>query len=672
INTKGKCQQAEEDREDLDNMVKHLRQRTVACIFVVISVFLGSQLSLVFSITAVSEERQTKKDCNNFCGNISIPYPFYLEPCGNNEFGLECIQNSTLMIKLNKNSYNVTKIDPDGIIIDPLRTSCYMNLENFTIQGMQNYAISTSNIIQLSNCKKAKDCPLDCNIPARDSNQQCKFDKTCCYLLSNNTQWPLGNSNFTLFSNIQCEGFSSWVISSTIPNYQAEFGLKLEWGIMGNCTNFQCDANADCVAAKDVKGGVRCTCKDGYRGDGYVGGTGCANDCTRYVEKQYDTDCKNKTKEKTKEKTKIIILAAGLLGAAALVAASIISLALLIRRRRRLQRPPGGEGNHLASLLHARSEEFTTEIFTYKTLNRATKGFADTQKCGQGACGTVYAGCLPDGRLVAVKRMHYNSSEGAHQLLNEISLLSNVKHKNLVQLLGCCLEADGPILVYEFIPNGTLSEHLHRERGDSPLDWRTRCIIVADAAQALAHLHTNLQPPVYHRDVKSPNILLDFDFNCKVADFGLSRLAPFDYGTHISTTPQGTPGYLDPEYHQNFHLSDKSDVYSFGVVLVEIITAMRTVDFTRDKKEVSLAALAVAKITSGCLDDIVDPFLQVRLRPRVRMLVHRVGELAFRCLAFDKDARPTMTEVAEELMTVRKECEEIEDLVPDITGESPD
>ncbi|GLJ06315.1 hypothetical protein SUGI_0036180 [Cryptomeria japonica] len=568
------------------------------------------------------------------------------------------------MITLNKVSYTVTSIEADSIIINPNQSSCDIKLQNFTIDGVRSYTISPSNIIQFSNCNNSRNCSLTCNIPNRGNDEQCKFGNTCCHFLENDTLWQPGEPNFTQLSQQQCTGFTSWVISSVVPTYHAENGLKLEWAFPGNCANFGCHANAKCFSAKNVKDGWRCACKDGYIGDGFVDGTGCRRDCTK--DGNQSGDCE-------KDKTKIIILAAGLLAGSALVAASIVSIGLVIRKRRNKQQRRGRDGNQLASLLHSRSEEFSTELFTYKILDRATKGFADAQKCGQGACGTVYAGRLPDGRFVAVKCMHHNSSkEGAHQFLNEISLLSTIKHKNLVQLLGCCLEADDPILVYEFVPNGTLTEHLHCENGKGPLDWRTRCAIAADGAQALVHLHTNLPQPVYHRDVKSPNILLDLDFNCKVADFGLSRLAPFDFGTHISTAPQGTPGYVDPEYHQNFHLSDKSDVYSFGVVLIEIITAMKPIDFTRNKKEVNLAALAVAKITSGCLDDIVDPLLQIGSRPHVRALVHRVAELAFRCLAHDKDARPTMTEVAEELLAVKNQCTDIEYLPPAITSESPE
>jgi serine/threonine protein kinase len=202
------------------------------------------------------------------------------------------------------------------------------------------------------------------------------------------------------------------------------------------------------------------------------------------------------------------------------------------------------------------------------------------------------------------------------------------------------------------MPNGTLSEHLQRERGKG-LPWTIRLTIASETANAIAYLHSSIHPPIYHRDIKSSNILLDYNYKSKVADFGLSRLGMIET-SHISTAPQGTPGYVDPQYHQNFHLSDKSDVYSFGVVLVEIITAMKVVDFARPQSEVNLAALAVDRIRRGSIDEIVDPFLEPNRDAWTLYSINKVAELAFRCLAFHSDMRPTMMEVAEELEYIRR------------------
>eukprot|EP01018_Ginkgo_biloba_P022828 Gb_38461 [translate_table: standard] len=162
-----------------------------------------------------------------------------------------------------------------------------------------------------------------------------------------------------------------------------------------------------------------------------------------------------------------------------------------------------------------------------------------------------------------------------------------------------------------------------------------------------------MDPPIFHRDVKPTNILLDGNLRVKIADFGLSKLMPIK-ATHASTVPQGTPGYLDPDYHQTYQLTDKSDVYSFGVVLIEIISAKMAVDTTREGKEIGLANLAISKIQSGALHELVDPDLRFESNPLVKSMVTRVAELAFRCLAAEKDDRPCMMEVASQLEEINQ------------------
>lgn len=291
-------------------------------------------------------------------------------------------------------------------------------------------------------------------------------------------------------------------------------------------------------------------------------------------------------------------------------------------------------------------------LYPYREIERATNCFSEKQMLGTGAFGTVYAGKFQNDEWVAIKKIKYRDTNSIDQVLNEIKLLSSVSHQNLVRLLGCCIEEGEQILVYEYMPNGTLSQHLQRERSKG-LPWTIRLTIASETANAIAYLHSAMNPPIYHRDIKSSNILLDHSFKSKVADFGLSRLGLME-SSHISTAPQGTPGYVDPQYHQNFHLSDKSDVYSFGVVLVEIITALKVVDFTRPQSEVNLAALAIDRIGKGCVDEIVDPFLEPNRDAWTLYSVHKVAELAFRCLAFHSDMRPSMMEVAEELDHIRR------------------
>jgi serine/threonine protein kinase len=350
--------------------------------------------------------------------------------------------------------------------------------------------------------------------------------------------------------------------------------------------------------------------------------------------------------------------AAGVLAGLTAVAA-VLLLCRLQRRRAAAAR----YGSAMRLLSEAASSS-GVPVYSYHEVARATNDFSHTHRLGTGAYGTVYVGKLPvagaPAAQVAIKRLrchhHHHEDDGdaaAALLLNEIKLIASVRHPNLVRLLGCCLDRGEQILVYEYVPNGTLSQHLHGG-GARRLPWRARLGVAAETVSAIAHLHAT-RPPIFHRDVKSSNILLDAELRPKLADFGLSRADDASSRSHVSTAPQGTPGYVDPEYHQNFHLSDKSDVYSFGVVLLELITAMKVVDFARPPSEVNLASLALDRIGKGRVHEIVDPTLvhECGEGDWVMESVRHVSELAFRCLAFQKDVRPCMSEVAAELGTIR-------------------
>ncbi|XP_042000620.1 LEAF RUST 10 DISEASE-RESISTANCE LOCUS RECEPTOR-LIKE PROTEIN KINASE-like 1.1 isoform X4 [Salvia splendens] len=289
------------------------------------------------------------------------------------------------------------------------------------------------------------------------------------------------------------------------------------------------------------------------------------------------------------------------------------------------------------------SFSFDIPIFSYTELVEAADNFDPSKELGDGGFGTVYYGKLRDGREVAIKRLYENNYRREEQFLNEIKILTNLRHPNLVSLYGCTSRRSrNLLLVYEYIPNGTVAEHLHGERASSvPLTWPMRMSIARETASALAYLHKS---DIIHRDVKTNNILLDSNFSVKVADFGLSRLFPMDM-THISTAPQGTPGYVDPEYHQCYQLTDKSDVYSFGVVLIELISSMPAVDISRHKHEINLASLAVNKIQKCAFDELIDSATGYNSDAEVTRMTTSVAELAFQCLQLDKDMRPSMEEV---------------------------
>ncbi|KAF7827763.1 LEAF RUST 10 DISEASE-RESISTANCE LOCUS RECEPTOR-LIKE PROTEIN KINASE-like 1.2 isoform X1 [Senna tora] len=298
---------------------------------------------------------------------------------------------------------------------------------------------------------------------------------------------------------------------------------------------------------------------------------------------------------------------------------------------------------------------FGVPVFSYTELEVATNNFDHTRELGDGGFGTVYYGKLQDGREVAVKRLYEQNFKRVEQFMNEVKILTRLRHKNLVSLYGCTSRHSRELLlVYEYIPNGTVAHHLHLHSDPTKptvLPWPTRMKIALQTATALAYLHAS---DIIHRDVKTTNILLDDGFNVKVADFGLSRLFPSNV-THVSTAPQGTPGYVDPEYHRCYQLTSKSDVYSFGVVLIELVSSMAAVDMSRDRDEINLSSLAVRKIQRSELGELVDPSLGFERDGEVRRMVGLVAQLAFQCLQRDKELRPSMDEVLEVLNRIEGE-----------------
>lgn len=282
------------------------------------------------------------------------------------------------------------------------------------------------------------------------------------------------------------------------------------------------------------------------------------------------------------------------------------------------------------------------KIFGFCELEKATNNFSEDRILGQGGQGTVYKGMLVDGRIVAIKKSKKVDKSQLEQFINEMVIVSQVNHRNVVKLLGFCLETEVPLLVYEFIPNGTLYQHIHDPSDDFHVTWRMRLQIAAESASALSYLHSSSSAPIYHRDIKSSNILLDDKYRAKVSDFGTSRAITIEQ-THVTTCVQGTYGYLDPEYFQSNQFTDKSDVYSFGVVLVELITGKKPITPAKSGGWISLATEFLFQMDNSCLVDILDTCISEEAKKEDLIVV---ADLAKRCLNMNGKQRPTMKEVA--------------------------
>nr|AGT16056.1 wall-associated kinase [Saccharum hybrid cultivar R570] len=288
-------------------------------------------------------------------------------------------------------------------------------------------------------------------------------------------------------------------------------------------------------------------------------------------------------------------------------------------------------------------------IFTEAELEQATNKFDKSEILGHGGHGTVYKGVIKD-ISVAIKKCALIDDRHKREFGKEMLILSQINHRNIVKLLGCCLEVEVPMLVYEFVPNGTLFDLIHGTKRTMHIPFSSLLRIANEAAEGLAFLHSYANPPIRHGDVKSSNILLDENYMAKVSDFGASILAPTDEAQFV-TMVQGTCGYLDPEYMQTCWLTDKSDVYSFGVVILEILTGQMAFKLIDQEVQRSLSLSFLMAMKENNLDAILDG--RIKGRESVELL-RGLAELAKHCLDMCGDNRPTMKEVSETSLDTRR------------------
>lgn len=291
--------------------------------------------------------------------------------------------------------------------------------------------------------------------------------------------------------------------------------------------------------------------------------------------------------------------------------------------------------------------------YTLRELEAATNGLIEENVIGEGGYGIVYSGVLTDGTKIAVKNLLNNRGQAEKEFKVEVEAIGRVRHKNLVRLLGYCVEGAYRMLVYEYVDNGNLEQWLHGDVGDvSPLTWEIRMNIILGIAKGLAYLHEGLEPKVVHRDVKSSNILLDRHWHPKVSDFGLAKLLNSDH-SYVSTRVMGTFGYVAPEYACTGMLNEKSDVYSFGILIMEILSGRNPVDYSRAKGEVNLVEWLKTMVGSRKSEEVIDPKLPEM--PPSKAL-KRILLVALRCVDPDATKRPKMGHVihmleADDLLT---------------------
>ncbi|KAL2546234.1 Wall-associated receptor kinase-like 9 [Forsythia ovata] len=643
--------------------------------------------------------RLSKPNCQEKCGNVTIPFPFGIgQECSvNSSFTVNCsnITNpeTPFLSSLNLAVLNISTDYTTITLNQPVSPLNYSREQKgvslgISLSGTPFIFSSVYNVLAVLGCNVVT-LFLDGNTTAGGCVTICKYgsyskDSGCNGVNCCRADIPLGlqepKVSYTIIdanNSNSSSGYAFLVDPDWLQNdYRKYTGLRdvnpfdrsfvnapvvLRWKFPKNSSSsFICihDYSAWDNQPYYVYFRSRCFCREGFEGNPYLD-EGCQDidECSNSNQNFCHGGCTNTVGSyrcsRSRVKMAFISIGAGL-GALILLVVSWRSYKVIRRRIKanRKQKFFKRNGGLLLEqqLSSTQNGVERTKLFSSKELEQATHHFNVNRILGIGGQGTVYKGMLSDGRIVAVKKSQKVDEDDLEVFINEVVIMSQINHRNIVKLLGCCLETEVPLLVYEFIPNDTLFQHIHNPTEEFPLTWEVRLRIATEVSLALSYLHSAASVPIYHRDIKSTNILLDDKYRAKVSDFGTSRSVSIDQ-THLTTKVIGTFGYLDPEYFQSSQFTEKSDVYSFGVVMVELLTGQKAISSIRSQDQgKSLATNFLQSIEENSLLDILDARV---LNEGTKEEIMAIAQLARRCLYLNGKRRPTMKEVAAELEAIQ-------------------
>ncbi|KAJ0874398.1 putative protein kinase RLK-Pelle-DLSV family [Helianthus annuus] len=366
---------------------------------------------------------------------------------------------------------------------------------------------------------------------------------------------------------------------------------------------------------------------------------GGADIFVRMASSELDFQSISGKKQDGSNKIKIILL---VIIPGVLLIGLIIATWFCYARRKRNPTKPAGEGKIMKASKSQEEEDIEQAIFSFSTIANATENFSPVNKLGEGGFGPVYKGMLEEGQEIAVKRLSKNSSQGHDEFKNEVICISKLQHRNLVKILGCCIEGDEKLLVYEYMPNKSLDSFIFDKTQSTLLDWTKRFNIIKGIARGLVYLHQDSRLRIIHRDLKASNILLDQDMNPKISDFGLARSFGGNETQANTERVVGTYGYMSPEYALDGLFSIKSDVFSFGVLVLEIVSGKRNRGFVRSEKETNFIAHVWSLYNEGRSMDLVDLSCSESCHPDEVLRSIKVGLL---CVQHNAADRPQMSSV---------------------------